>query len=714
MRKTCIFALFIAFLFLFPYLAYADTSDVLGLTTEEEVWLNANRGKTFIMGIDPEAEIEAFDHHGKKEGYIYTFVMDIEKQIGLKIEIAENLTMEQSINGLVDGKVDIVVGGKENTDKLLSMFFTKPLNSVTYTVFARKDSDIRTLGDVYAKKVGFIKEDKVEKIMKEKYAKLKYKTVFLDSNKDGINGIVNGDIDALVIPGGQVVYDYLHNYPNIKKVCEIESIKAEIYLSTLKNERILNSILNKSIVYEEQNGRLPNMIKASLRTHIQKVLDFTDEEINWLEDDGKVVFGVTNDYLPFDYIQNGSYKGISGVLSQELIKMLGLKPVYVSGDFSMLYDKLLAHSIDVLNVVKTEDRMTKMLFPDPYLNERDRIYGKIKTQSVFDISGLKGKRVAVIEGYYQIDMLEKNQIGAELIYFSDIKECIKAVHNETADYLIENAQVVNYYSEEIGIYDLAEKGITSADTRLYFGINNQKPHLASIMNKTIPMLNIQDVVKEGLETVPKKKSYERYLNLFITIGVLLLVLGIVFASLYYLFNQLLKEKTEKAILVQKENLLYTDGLTGLYNRNYYTDKLRPVIDDKDFPQAVLVFDMNNLKEINDTYGHDIGDKVLGKFGKILSQNSEGGIGLRIGGDEFAMFIFGEKALITKLFLDYLNNICENTRIGILNDTKIGINVASGFAVRYNTEISLDELFRQADMKMYADKSSRKAKPESII
>ena len=713
MKKIYIFALFIAFLLLFPCIVYSDTDNILKLTAEEQIWLNTNLGKTFIMGLDPEAEIESFDYNGKKEGYIYTFVSDIEKQLGLKIEIAENLTMDQSINGLVDGKVDIVVGGKVNTDKLLSMFFTKPLNSVAYTVFARKDSDISTLGDVYSKKVGFIKDDKVEKMMKEKYAKLKYKTVLLDSDKDGINSVVQGEIDALVVPGGQAVYDYLHNYPNIKKVCEIENIKAEIYISTSKNERILNSILNKSIVYEEQNGRLPKMIKASLRIYIQKVLDFTAEEINWLKKDGEVVFGVTNDYLPFDYIQNGTYKGISGVLSQELIDMLGLKAFYVSGDFSVLYDKLLAHEIDTLNVVKTDDRMTKMLFPDPYLNERDRIYGKIHTQSVFDISGLKGKRLAVIDGYYQIDMLEKNQIGAELVYFGDIKKCILAVHNGKADYLIENAQVVNYYAEELGIYDLAEKGITSADTRLYFGINNQKPQLASILNKTIHILNIENAVKEGLQTVPKKKSYERYLNLFITIGGLILVLGVVFAGLYHLFNQLLKEKTQKAILVQKEDLLYTDGLTGLYNRNYYTDKLRPMIDDKDFPQAVLVFDMNNLKEINDTYGHDIGDKILEKFGMVLSQNSEGGIGVRIGGDEFAMFIFGEKALKTELILDGFNSNCEQTKIGVANGDEIGFNVASGYSIRYDSGISLDELFRQADMKMYTDKSSRKAKTESI-
>ena len=709
MKKIYIFALFIAFLLLFPCVAYSDTDNILKLTAEEQMWLDANRGKTFIMGLDPEAEIESFLYNGKKEGYIYTFVSDIEKQLGLKIKIAENLTMDQSINGLVDGKIDIVVGGKVNTDKLLSMFFTKPLNSVAYAVFARKDSDISTLGDVYSKKVGFTKDDKVEKMMKEKYAKLKYKTVLLDSNKEGINSVVRGEIDALVVPGGHVVYDYLHNYSSIKKVCEIENIKAEIYMSTSKNERILNSILNKSIVYEEQNGRLPKMIKASLRIYIQRVLDFTDEEINWLKNDGKVVFGVTNDYLPFDYIQNGTYKGISGVLFQELIDLMGFKPVYVAGDFSVLYDKLLAHEIDTLNVVKTEDRMTKMLFPDPYLNERDRIYGKVKTHSVFDISGLKGKRVAVIEGYYQIDMLEKNQIGAELVYFADIKKCILAVHNGKADYLIENAQVVNYYAEELGIYDLAEKGITSADTRLYFGINNQKPQLASILNKTIQILNIEDIVKEGLQTVPKKKSYERYLNFFIAIGGLILVLGIVFVSLYYLFNQLLKEKTEKAILVQKENLLYTDGLTGLYNRNYYTDKLRPVIDDKDFPQAVLVFDMNNLKETNDTYGHDIGDKILEKFGLVLSQNSEGGIGVRIGGDEFAMFIFGEKALRTELILDDFSIICEQTKIRINDEDEIGFNVASGCSIRYDADISLDELFRQADIKMYADKSSRKAK-----
>ncbi len=414
--------------------------------------------------------------------------------------------------------------------------------------------------------------------------------------------------------------------------------------------------------------------------------------------------------MPFDYLKNGEYAGISGAVWNEMADLIGIQSVYVTGDFSQLYNQLLKGRIHVLNVAKTDGRENKMYFPMPYLNERDRIYGKIDTPSVFDIAGLKGKTVAVIPDYYQADMLEKNLTGAKLVYFESLEMCIKAVHSGKAEYMIENPQVMSYYMGEIGIYDLVEKGITTTDTRLYFGVSLNQPELASIMNKVIPILDRAKDLESGLQSVPRRKNIEKYTTLLEIIIALLLLLLVIGWVLTYLFRQLVREKTEKELLASRETILYTDRLTGLYNRNYYNDRIRPVMDDREYPQAIIVFDLNNLKEVNDNYGHHVGDQLLEAFGEGLVKAAPGSQGVRLGGDEFVLFLHGESAMVPDEVIKTMEQISMEEPVPVTDGHGIRYSFAKGFSIREHKGISLNDMFREADQKMYADKNYRKNKP----
>jgi len=683
-------------------------NEAVGLNVEEKTWLTENKEKTFVLGLDPEGGIESFPYNEGRVGYIYDFAKDITKDIGLKIKVVDNLSWNASMEGLKDKKIDIVLGANRTKEREAYMLFTKSMRDVPYVVFAKKDSRILNIGDISGKFVAFLKGDSVVHRLKEHYSRLDYMPYYFEKNNEGMDALLKGKVEAVIIAGGEVTYEYLRDYPQIKKVCNIERVQSAMTLSTLQENRILQGILDKYIVYEGNTGRLSSMIKSAMRAYIRKLLNLTKEELEWLKFDGKVVFGVTKDYLPFDCLENGEYKGINGAICADLTDLMGFRPTYKSGDFATLLNLLTRRDIDVLCVAKTDEREKEMFFTIPYINDRDRIYGKIETPSVFDITGLKGKKVAVINGYYQIDMLEKNNIGAELIRFDDIEQCIKAVHTGKAEYLIENEQVLNYYSSELGIYDILEKGITSADTRLYFGINKSKPELVSILNKVIPLINIEGAVEKGLETVPRKKNFERYKSLLFAVSGLTLLLCAIGLLLYYLFHQLLKEKTQKEVLIQREELLYRDSLTGVYNRNYYNDKIRPFMDQMKFPQAILVFDLNNLKDINDSYGHDVGDKVLEAFGNTLTEHNENQIGVRIGGDEFVVFLFGERAGSAG---ELVEELCQNAEAAAnaLSDIEaLKFGCAKGYSVRIDNSISLDELFRRADKKMYEDKSNKRS------
>ncbi len=79
------------------------------------------------------------------------------------------------------------------------------------------------------------------------------------------------------------------------------------------------------------------------------------------------------------------------------------------------------------------------------------------------------------------------------------------------------------------------------------------------------------------------------------------------------------EKKKIELLNAREELLYTDTLTNLKNRNHYLTKVRDTIDEKVYPQTLIIADLNNLKIVNDKYGHQLGDELLKLFSRSLHQ-----------------------------------------------------------------------------------------------
>lgn len=147
-----------------------------------------------------------------------------------------------------------------------------------------------------------------------------------------------------------------------------------------------------------------------------------------------------------------------------------------------------------------------------------------------------------------------------------------------------------------------------------------------------------------------------------------------------------------------------DSLTGLLNRKgaiFYIEQSLL----RNQPGAMFLLDIDNFKQLNDTYGHQAGDQVLTLLGEILKKNSrEGDVTARIGGDEFILFLPG------CTHQDILNRkadcICAAFRkMGAAYD-KVEISVSIGIAVS-DTGNDFDQLFKIADKRLYAVKKSGK-------
>jgi diguanylate cyclase (GGDEF)-like protein len=143
----------------------------------------------------------------------------------------------------------------------------------------------------------------------------------------------------------------------------------------------------------------------------------------------------------------------------------------------------------------------------------------------------------------------------------------------------------------------------------------------------------------------------------------------------------------------------TDALTGLLNRRALMDRAQRL----PLPAAVVVFDIDHFKMVNDIYGHHAGDTVLQTFGAILATavRSED-MAARLGGEEFAIVLPGTEPLAAIWVAERVRqNFTERSFVSSASD--FSITVSAGISLATETQADLGILLRQADAALYEAK-----------
>ncbi len=152
-----------------------------------------------------------------------------------------------------------------------------------------------------------------------------------------------------------------------------------------------------------------------------------------------------------------------------------------------------------------------------------------------------------------------------------------------------------------------------------------------------------------------------------------------------------------------KRLSIMDKSTGCYNRNYFLK--HDYNNSKYLPCAYVMCDCNNLKSINDQYGHEAGDRYIQAVAKVLrAAIDETGICIRWGGDEFLLILPQCDEVGCRVLLDEIEREQEQMR-----RVYPKMNVAMGMSVRSAMEQSEDAVIQLADQAMYRNKAERKAR-----
>lgn len=168
------------------------------------------------------------------------------------------------------------------------------------------------------------------------------------------------------------------------------------------------------------------------------------------------------------------------------------------------------------------------------------------------------------------------------------------------------------------------------------------------------------------------------------------------------FRGIARDITERVnFLHQLEYFSMHDQLTGLYNRTYFEEELRRLSKGREYPVTLISADVNGLKLINDTMGHDQGDRLLQAAAQVMQESLRGSDVLaRVGGDEFTALL---PSADEKTGRQVINRIRSKIKQYCKQNPDLYLSLSLGQATAADSSTSFKELFKQADDAMYRDK-----------
>ena len=644
-----------------------------------------------------------------KQGYGYEYLQKVAGFANWKYEYVYG-SFTEMLEMLKNGEIDLMGNISYKPDREEYMYFSKlAQGKENYFIYVKDDEngdETISLEELKGKTIGVTKNSYQEALFRDWMIENGFdcKIELCGGSKELLQKLTDGEIDAMVLTDVSTVSGYV----------AVEHIGGgDYYFAVTKSRPDLLADLNRAM--EDIKSTSPffnDNLYAKYYADSLFSTTLTSEEKQWLKDHGNTVrIGYLDNNLPYSATgEDGRVKGVIGSLVDTFEQEYGIAVEYVRFDNGLEIEKaLIDGAID----------MCGPMYANYWLAEQ---YGLMDTDAFSTASevlvyiseevpdDLPQRRAGyIIDDAVQYSMISLKYGVENAVGYDDINSLIKGLHNKEVDFTVIPSTKISFYQdyyasghlnfmeipEQVGICMCMVKGnseLLMLTNRIIFASKN-KLNGISLTNNV------------GTQFSWKKYIETNALMVFSVMLVIVVVLVILFVNYAFLASKVIATEKHNAQLAEQA---FKDQLTQLGNRGAFfveEESININIAKSEQQQfAVVIADINNLKEINDTFGHNVGDMLIQNAGRYLKKAFPNQDIYRIGGDEFAVILRGEGYLCRdRLIKNARDNSIKAVTVEDVMDGKI--SMAFGIA-EYESGIDtvVSDVAKRADEQMYKSKA----------
>lgn len=434
-------------------------------------------------------------------------------------------------------------------------------------------------------------------------------------------------------------------------------------------------------------------------------LHFSAQETDWIKQHRNIRVAVRNGWMPIEFqLENQKHKGVSIQYLQKISQLTGLKFTIVD-----YHDNITSNEASLVTGIRGKQMPVGFsLLATPYLETPNAIYVASHNklyQSEIQLDQLPHKTVAVFRNGPLSQRLSELVPGIKIKLVDIADEAFEYLDAGLVDAYVGNELVLDYHLDFHKIKAIRKSGVTAITSTVFMAASDTEPMLRSILNKASLQIgtNPPDIL-EAWRRSPENPLTKYLVSALSFFAVLLLI------QLFKLYQANKKQAVaaQHAIWFQANH----DFLTKLPNRFQLKDELDQALQAAmRHPNTlgVMIIDLDNFKEINDTAGHAVGDEVLIKVAaRIQSIILPPNFTARFGGDEFLIVIQQDASE------EKLRQLCDQL-IAVMaapftiQQKSFVASISIGVSLFPDNSLQAEELIMFADQALYQAKRTGKNK-----
>lgn len=642
------------------------TKDSSSFSILEKNWINNHSNN--VIDVSVYNDIPIYGQDG--EGIIFSYLDEFTNAYEIEFNRVSYLTGNS--NNLKNVAFKVLENSTPLTDNDIEIY------KDYYVIISKDNANINKLEDLAGKNLGVMDKD----INNVRYyvGNVSDVKILTNENVDEMLELLkNNEVDYIVLP--EMMYKDRIIENDLDIVYHINDLYKR-YVLNITGDKTLKSIMNKFwMIYQK------DFIKDKYKTYFLNTF-FKYKSISEVErmnyNANNYVYGyVVN--MPYENMINKEFVGtFSNYLSEfeDLanvdFKIVGyesiadLKQAFSQGEVDLLFANFNTSGVkvDVLNTVS------------PF-NEEYVVLSK-NNQIVDTIRSLKDIEVSTVNNTYLYDYLVTNGIKAK--GYNDTDSLFRDISNESI-VMISKDTYEYYKDKKFREYKIIYQGTVDNDYTFAIRDVNKNKTFYELFNYYVSGVNYKNIrYKYNTDYIMNSKNelsvVIKYAIAFV--GIILLIIGSLLGILSF--------KKKKSAIKKEDKLKFIDVMTSLKNRNYLNYNIKTWDENVIYPQAIVIIDLNNIKYVNDNYGHAEGDEVIKKAAGILIANQlENTDIVRTDGNEFLVYMVGYDE---KKVIEYTRRLSKE-----LKELPHGFGATLGYSMITDDVKTIDDAINEATLSM---------------